>query len=330
MMLFVRGKDCMPGAPYTTSVCCGIGNPTECEACEAVQLSKDVWGMGLENYTTEKEFRQDWVGPFLARMGFILPKHVHGQDEQGKDFFFADHDRFGHLRFYAAQAKIGNIGTGRELTELLDQIERSFEVALKYHKGAHEQRIAAVYVMTTGRISPQARERIWEHCRSRAYGENVFFLDGETLDNLERFASHRRDDEVRQLLVALLNEANYNIRPIVIASQTCHQGKPQFLRCRVLALEQALRNPLPEDMMPYSVVSDAWGAFEEINKRALPFLDFTGDAAKMAAIAAIFSKAHDANLRVRDISMDALKRLDEKYSLSLEVVSPVGEAPRRP
>src|SRR5262249_41188961 len=133
--------------------------------------------MPLPKFDTEKAFREKWIAPFLSKTGFILPKHVHGQDEQGKDFFFADHDRFGHLRIYSAQAKLGDIGTGKALTELMDQVERSFEVTLKHHKGAHEQRISAVYLLATGSISAQARERISDRCRLRGFGENVFYLD---------------------------------------------------------------------------------------------------------------------------------------------------------
>lgn len=73
--------------------------------------------MPLPLFENEAEFRIAWVAPFLSKMGYILPKHVHGPNEQGKDFYFAEHDRFGHLRFLAAQVKVGNIGAGSvELT----------------------------------------------------------------------------------------------------------------------------------------------------------------------------------------------------------------------
>lgn len=275
--------------------------------------------MPLPEFNNEAEFRQTWVGPFLTKLGFILPKSIHGADEQGKDFYFADYDRFGHLRFYAAQAKLGDIGTGREVTELMDQVERCFEVPLRHHKGAHEQRISAVYIMTTGTISHQARERISDRCRARSYGENVYYLDGATLDNLERHAAYQDDKAVRQRLIALLNEATYNLGPIQQLQQTSLQGKPLFRQCRTLAIEEALKNPLPDPTVPYSGLSSVWQLMEEINKRVVPYnLSFKDEA--VASFARIAEQAFNHTVKLRDACSRAIKTLDERYSLELEVV----------
>ena len=274
--------------------------------------------MSLPEFADEKEFRECWIAPFLSKMGFILPKHVHGADEQGKDFYFADHDRFGHLRFYSAQAKIGNVGTGNELTTLLDQIERSFKVSLKYHKGAHEQRIASIYVMVTGTISAAARERIWERCKQRNYGENVFFMDGETLSNLDRHAAYQSDLSLRPVVAALLRESVFNIEPTQTAECTCRAGNPSFKRCRVLVLEQALKDPLPDELVPYRLLSAAWEFFDQHNKRVVPY-NLSYEPAQLPILTRNAQLTVEANLRIRDACDAAIKKLDDKFALSLEV-----------
>src|SRR6266566_1607359 len=103
-----------------------------------------------------REFRQTWIKPFLRKLGFILVTHSHGQNEQGKDFFFADFDRFEHPRYCSVQAKNGDIGAATaELGKLLDQVKASFEVRITDHKGGDEQRVSAVYIMASGKISDQ-------------------------------------------------------------------------------------------------------------------------------------------------------------------------------
>jgi hypothetical protein len=284
--------------------------------------------MPLPDFDSEKDFREKWIAPFLSKMGFILPKHVHGQDEQGKDFFFADHDRFGHLRIYSAQAKLGDIGTGSELTGLLDQIERSFEVTLKYHKGAHEQRIAAVYVMATGTISPQARERIWDRCRQRNFGENVYFMDGETLENLERHATFREDSELRKRLVALLHECTYNFEPANRLVESCGRGKPEFQRCRTLTLEEGLRNPVPESFITLDTLSQAWKLVSEINMRVVP-MNVTYDSSSTAVLLQVATATASLMAQIRDACVKGIRTLDERYSLSLEVTPKSTSSPHK-
>jgi hypothetical protein len=65
--------------------------------------------MPLPPFKNEADFREAWIAPFLSKLGFIRVTNVHGSEEQGKDFFFADFDRFEHRRFYAVQAKLNRI-----------------------------------------------------------------------------------------------------------------------------------------------------------------------------------------------------------------------------
>jgi hypothetical protein len=283
-------------------------------------LSHEGSAMPLPEFGSEKEFRETWIAPFLSKMGFILPKHVHGQDEQGKDFFFADHDRFGHLRVYSAQAKLGDIGTGSDLTGVMDQVERSFEVTLKYHKGSHDQRIAAVYLMANGSISPQARERISDRCRQRTFGENVYFLDGETLDNLERHVTYQQDSDLRRRLVALRNELDFNLTPAKRLIDSRTDRKLSHYCFRTLALQEMFLSPLPEAFVSYELLSKLWAEIDLINRRFVS--KNLQDTPEMVLSLKHLSEALSSLMtHSRDACDIAINKLDMKYSLSLQIIS---------
>ncbi len=214
--------------------------------------------MALPEFQNEAEFRDNWIAPFLAKLGYILIKNTHGTGEQGKDFFFADYDRFGFLRVWAAQVKVGNIGSGStEIAELLDQVKRCFGVRLRFHKGAHAQRVAGVYVMTSGKISDTARERIHDWCVYEKFGENVFFVDGEQLDNKNRFATYESDTEKREHFAALKNELARNLYFLERPREDISRGTFTFPNYRINVLEDALRRSSMDATM-VAELEDLW------------------------------------------------------------------------
>lgn len=169
--------------------------------------------MPLPQFKTEKDFREQFIAPFLAKRGLIHVNHTHGSGEQGKDFFFADRDAFENTRFYAVQAKIGDIGSGRKvIDDLINQVRRCFTVRLRFHnKDSHERGCCAVYIMTTGSISPEARKELTDWCRSEKFGDNVYFLDGETLSRLHDVTQHLDDSHAISVLTGLCLELFNNI-----------------------------------------------------------------------------------------------------------------------
>lgn len=168
--------------------------------------------MPLPQFKTEKEFREQFIAPFLAKRGLIHVNHTHGAGEQGKDFFFADRDAFENTRFYAVQAKLGDIGSGKgSIPELIDQVRRCFTVRLRFHKDAHERGVSAVYVMASGKITPSAREELFEWCRRESFGDNVFCLDGDTLSRLQQTQQHAVDQEALSVLAGLSIELSNNL-----------------------------------------------------------------------------------------------------------------------
>ena len=274
--------------------------------------------MGLPAFKNEAEFRESWITPFLSKMGFILPKHIHGTNEQGKDFYFADHDKFGFLKIYAIQAKLGNIGVGTELATLLDQVDRSFEVTLKYHKDVHERRINAVYIMTNGSISQPAQERIWEHSRRKLYGENVACLDGAMLENLDKFMGFQADNKLRDAFQALIVECNYNFGPLNALKSTSESGKPVFYACRMIALERALQMPFPSEYIDNALLNNSWTHLRLVNNHVSP-INISYD--KPETFSTLATQALQHNLRLRDACFTALERLNSRYDLTIALAS---------
>lgn len=275
--------------------------------------------MPLPKFANEAAFRTEWIAPFLSKLGYILPKHVHGTTEQGEDFYFAEHDKFGHLRFLAAQVKNGDIGAGNvELDQLLNQVRRCFAVTLKHDKGAENQRISAVYIMASGKISATGREYISDAMRQEHYGENVYYLDGDTLYNLERHSAYLEDKVLRQRLLALLNESQYNYRPLRALIASAENKKLVFLPCRIQALEDAFRTPFAEDVIPYAIVDRLWTYYFELNKNCVPF-NITFDEQGVAVYKDLATKAVQQTALLNKACQDALAKLDQRYTLELEV-----------
>ncbi|MES2793736.1 MAG: hypothetical protein V4719_29245 [Planctomycetota bacterium] len=279
--------------------------------------------MSLPEFKNEQEFRDKWIAPFLAKLGYINIKNTHGPAEQGKDFFFTDHDRFGHARYYAAQVKLGNIGGGdREVDALLDQVRRCFRVKLRFHKGAHEQRIAAVYVMTSGTISEQARVRIHDWCVEEHFGENVYFLDGEQLDNKDRFATYESDQEKRRHYMALLNEIFRNLAMLKRQRQFFLNDDGSYLLFRISMLEDELRRtPLYDS--PDSTLEDIeemWSTLTMYNRFSTSPTKVQPKAINNLKMIEHMNKAIERAARLGKHFLLELEKINQRYSLEIESI----------
>lgn len=228
--------------------------------------------MALPAFTNEADFRENWVLPFLQRLGFINVTHSHGMSEQGKDFFFADIDRFENIRLLACQVKLGNIGAGNaELTTLLNQIDRCFCVRIHDHTTGEERRVSAVYVMASGRISSEARKYICDHCRRVPLGENVHFLDGERLDQLNRFATYGIEKDRRIRMMGLITEAVTNLKILDAIEDYAKSDKastnlPQgMLPCNYFAMDHYLATGLLTNPVFLAIVMKAAHACKRVN-----------------------------------------------------------------
>jgi hypothetical protein len=154
---------------------------------------------------SERDFVKKRLIPLLRKLGFQHVRYTHGIDEYGRDVVFYDKDRFGVLRLYAGQAKLGDVSgkAGGEVDKIIAQVEDAFKMPYKdVHQGG-EKHVASVYVMISGRFARNAKEKIAEKARGKA----VFFLEGSDIENLETGGSPPRSAKEVAELERLYREA---------------------------------------------------------------------------------------------------------------------------
>lgn len=278
--------------------------------------------MPLPNFANEAEFRENWIRPYISKMGFVHVNLIHGSGEQGKDFFFADYDRFEHQRFYAVQAKNGNIGAGqKELDELLNQVRRCFTVKLRFHKDANERRVSAVYIMASGKISPEAREYISDWCASEKIGENVYYLDGDTLDRLEKHVTLQEDKETRYRLAGLQAEADFNSRVLPEIRKAVANRKLSLLRTMYVCLESFVSNPVPS-FVPPQLLIDYWVMVRHIN--GITEMGWVHDNVDQLTLNGYLEQFDSGIRQTKDfhsLVTTAIANLEKRYAIQAEVIS---------
>jgi len=286
--------------------------------------------MPLPKFKNEAEFREKWIGPFLQKLGYVLVTHTHGAGEQGKDFIFADFDRFEHIRYYAVQAKVGSIRAGNiELDNLLNQVKRCFSVRIQGYKGADEQRVSSVYILASGKISDEARRYITGYCHSEHYGENVYYLDGDRLDHLKRFATYRDEHQRRAMLVGLYFEAQTNVTLLPSFKEIIAKKELTGDRCRCSAMDQALTYP-PDNRELFACIDQTYTSTHNLNHtfEALTLAALTratlGDEARDNIITHM-DTVLEQNIELRDLAKKAIDDLNAKYKIDIEILSDEGE-----
>jgi hypothetical protein len=179
--------------------------------------------------------------------------------------------------------------------------------------------------MASGTISPQAQEYISDFCKGQPFGENVYYLDGDRLEQLDRFAHHRFDQDLRNRLVGLLLEAQSNIKAIQVNQAAFQEKKTTFHRCRHTALDQTLSSPPPVDLVTTETLEKAWQLTTTLNKLCdYHLLPMSTSDETWRDRRAIANGTWEANLRLRDSVSDAIGKLDGRYSISVEVVDAEG------
>lgn len=158
-----------------------------------------------DKYKNEEAFRDQFVKPFLNRMGFFGVEEQHGAREFGKDFVFSELHRLGGMRHYAAQVKHEEkINQGkRSVDGLLSQIRQAFVMPFKRNDSPRDCHVSAVYVFNSGEITTNARDYMMSELKRERYGDNVHFLDGDRLQMLNESAVYRDEREILSRLHGL-------------------------------------------------------------------------------------------------------------------------------
>jgi hypothetical protein len=166
----------------------------------------------FKQYSDEASFRQDFIKPLLNKLGFFLVTDYHGRREFGKDFVFSELNKFGGIRHHAAQIKhLKTIGLGVYIDELMTQINQAFANPFTLPDSSSETYISSFYIFNSGNITTEAKDDLIQRLRREHYGENVYFLDGERLDALNKWATYQNDTNLRSRLYGLKSQLHMNI-----------------------------------------------------------------------------------------------------------------------
>ena len=228
----------------------------------------------FEQFSNEASFRQDFVKPLLNKLGFFLVTDFHGRREFGKDFVFLELNRFGGIRHSAAQVKhIQTIGLGQAIDDLMTQINQAFTHPFTLPDSQRDAYISSFYIFNSGRITIEAKDDLIQRFRREHYGENVYFLDGERLDSLNKWATFQNDRNLRSRLFGLKNQLLINIKIWESIIKDIEKGTFQEARGPILAgIETFLSSPIFPELISENDLMQLWQHARIINTISTRYL----------------------------------------------------------
>jgi len=152
----------------------------------ASELKGFTWKSKYE--TNESYFSQDFLLPLLRKLGFDDVHYNHGRKEYGKDFVFAEINKFEFEVYYGVQVKKGDLrgSVNSQIDEIIGQIEDAFSMPFYTLNSKEPKFISTFVVAISGKYSENAKEKIIRKISNR-YGKirgSIFFLDKEKLIEL--------------------------------------------------------------------------------------------------------------------------------------------------
>ena len=213
-----------------------------------------------QQFTDEVSFRKNLVEPLLNKLGFFLVTEYHGRREFGKDFVFSELHRFGGMRHYAAQVKHERtIGLGRAADDLLIDINQAFANPFTLPDSPNEKSISAFYIFNSGSITSEAKDDLVQRLKRTPYGENVYFLDGDRLDSLNKWATYQSDKNIRQRLSGLRNQLFINIKIWNSIKTSVEKGEFKEARGAFLfGVESFLSSPIFPERISGNDLMQVW------------------------------------------------------------------------
>ncbi len=134
---------------------------------------------------SEQRFRKEVFIPLLGQLQVYDVQDLQGNREFGIDVYFCWYDNFHIRRHFGVQLKVGDItltakrDPTTDVAEICRQLKMAFgRPILVADGGITKTVIDGYYVVTTGNISPNAREYIYEHRTEYPY---INFLTGPHL-----------------------------------------------------------------------------------------------------------------------------------------------------
>lgn len=165
---------------------------------------------GWEENRISKEIIVPCLNQYSLRNGFKLVdiRFTGGISELGNDIEYYENFGPDMLRFYTGiQVKKGNLGQS-EATALVTQGSQAFDKVIMDTSNGQGYRINRWIVVTTGEISPQAKEQIIQQLER--YAKPIHFWDGKKLSTMILGYYYR--EFVEKLNVDQLTASSQNVR----------------------------------------------------------------------------------------------------------------------
>jgi hypothetical protein len=150
---------------------------------------------------SESTFRDEYLMKLLELLEFEVVKRSHGQFEFGKDIIFAETSKFGIRRYYALQAKKGDLSgdSKGDMDTILTQLEDAFAVPFRESQTGEHKFISAFVIAVSGEFTYHAQEKIWARLLRQGRIGMVYLWDKNVVQDLMRM-SLLRDNNVAERL----------------------------------------------------------------------------------------------------------------------------------
>lgn len=163
----------------------------------------------VNTFKNERAFVDRFIIPLFRRLGFSQIFDFQGPTEFGKDVIFGDVDAFGHPNYFGVQAKyVDSIGMG-EATKLAEQCTIAFQNVFKHPRRITDEQIGRFYAVNGGEFSDHFRQ-VFRNALPQMLRGSVICLDGNDLLTIERTAGVRSVRVIRERLLGLRFELEYN------------------------------------------------------------------------------------------------------------------------
>jgi hypothetical protein len=238
-------------------------------------------------------------------MGFVDVSLDHGIGELGGDVLFAEFDRFGSKRHYAAHVKAASISgkTKADVSGIIEHLTSLFDATFTDPLSQAETAISHAYVMTAQKYTYNAVEQVLKDKSLVSNAHRLSFFDGDQLDHL-RQSSFRA---TKELLLGAKNELKKNSSIAQYNMDSWGGAKASLFRYQTNNIHH---------LVDHLVVKEV---FEEARKKLEKYL-FLIDSFNLAANVVLFSNTPTSTVHY-------MKRLEEgasaAYKQSEELLSEV-------
>ncbi len=151
------------------------------------QINSEIWTD--EFYSNEKLFSTELILPLLRRMEYINVRYNHGIKEYGRDFLFAEINKFSEIVNFGMQIKAGNISgeVNSEIDMIIGQINDAF--TMPFNKLGHENdyHITTFIVAISGHFTDNAKEKIKYKINKGLYGSIYFWDKDKIMELIEKY-----------------------------------------------------------------------------------------------------------------------------------------------